>query len=103
MHEHLRALRIKEHDDERYPYYDVVHNRPIHLLHILQEFPHVVKSVDAMGASIIHVAYLHQHYVLARQLVETFPEEALKGYSHLSSYKDISVKNMPYTGVSLMT
>jgi ankyrin repeat protein len=101
MHEHLRALRIKEHEDERYPYYDVVHNRTKHLLEILEKNREVVESVDAMGASIIHVAYLHQHYDLARTLVETFPEEALKGYSDRSSYKEVDAKNMPYTGVSI--
>jgi ankyrin repeat protein len=40
----------------------------------------VESSRDAMGASLIHVAYLYQNYEVGRFLVEKYPEVALKGY-----------------------
>jgi hypothetical protein len=99
LHERLLALQAREHCEQEHPYYDVTRDRMSHLKQMIKANPLLISSVDAVGGNIIHIAYLHEHYKLGQYLVECYPEVALKGYSEVSSYKGVSERNMPYTGV----
>lgn len=56
------------------------------------------ECTDAVGANIIHVAYLLKQYKIGRYLVEQYPDAALEGYSNSSTCTYITHDQMPYTG-----
>lgn len=62
----------------------------------------LVECTDAVGANIIHIAYLFERYAIGRYLVRHYPELALQGYSDKSTYKDVNPEEMPYTGENIL-
>jgi hypothetical protein len=68
----------------------------------------LVLRTDAIGANVIHAAYLFQNYPMARWLVENYAEEALAPFCsdtarHSSKYGvQIEPHEMPYTGESIL-
>lgn len=73
-------------------------------------------SIDAMGANLVHVAFMYENYEVGEFLVKKFPEAASKGYVHVLS-KAISLPNgsafpkkleafvgyeLPYAGVTIL-
>lgn len=76
-----------------------MHNRFAHLQTSLARDPSLVESSDAVGGSIIHIAYLFENYTIGRFLVQSFPEHALRGYSDRSTARPVDPLDMPYTGV----
>ena len=78
-----------------------MHSRLAHLQSSLARDPSLIDSTDAVGGSIVHIAYLFENYKIGRFLVQNFPEHALRGYSDRSTMSDIDPKDMPYTGVAI--
>ena len=83
---------------------------PVTLANPLQD------SIDAMGANLVHVAYLYENFEVGEFLVKKFPEAASKGYNHTLS-KAISLPQgtsfpmklepflgyeLPYAGVTIL-
>lgn len=63
------------------------------------------RYVDAVGANIVHLAYLIENYDLAHWLVETFPEVALEPYSdQLPKFigEEFEGFEMPYSGENIL-
>lgn len=50
---------------------DIVHNRSVHLQTSLARDPSLLESSDAVGGSIIHIAYLFGNFSIARFLVQS--------------------------------
>ena len=76
----------------------------------------IEESIDAMGANLVHVAYLYENYEVGEFLARKFPEATCKGYAHVLS-KAISLPNgysfpkkleafvgceLPYAGVTIL-
>ena len=95
----LTLLQSRQHNDRRFVFYDIVHNRFAHLQSSLSRDPSLIESTDAVGGTIIHIAYLFENYKIGRFLVQNFPEHALRGYSERSTVSGIDPEDMPYTGV----
>ena len=107
---------ISIHNDKTKLFYYVemgdLHALEEQIHHALRDIPTVparnkfLKNyVDAVGASIVHLAYLMEYYHIAHWLVETFPEVALQPYSgKVPAYisKEYEGFDMPYSGENIL-
>mmetsp|Transcript_6116 Transcript_6116/g.8528 ORF Transcript_6116/g.8528 Transcript_6116/m.8528 type:complete len:1586 (-) Transcript_6116:145-4902(-) len=115
--DHLIKLNTYIHNDSQRLFYHLKSGDILtlkeQLTKQLQRFPSSTASLkflmgelDAMGANIIHVAYLNEHYGLGHWLVERFPELALMPYGDKLPLelknKGYSKDMMPYTGENIL-
>ena len=112
----LSNKNISIHNDKTKLFYFVemgdLHSLEEQIHHVLRDIPTVsarnkfLKNyVDAVGANIVHLAYLMEYYHIAHWLVETFPEVALQPYSSkLPAFVSDEFKgfDMPYSGENIL-
>ena len=112
----LGSKNISMHNDKTKLFYFVEMGD----LHLLEEQIHIAlhdlptvsarnkllkNYVDAVGANIVHLAYLMEYYHIAHWLVETFPEVALQPYSSkvpAFAKDEFGGFDMPYSGENIL-
>ena len=64
--------------------------------------PDHLRLTDAVGASIVHHAYLNEDYELGHFLVENFPSQAVLPYASRSTIGNLLPEHMPYSGQNIL-
>ena len=111
----LALINVSIHGDKDHLFYSV-ERRDLYALkaHLKRMFDNVsardvrkqlTKYTNAVGANIIHHAYLIEAYEIAHWLVESYPEVALEPYSHEvpeDLRQEFGHCKMPYSGENIL-